>query len=123
MKDTKQKRKGVASIFLAYVMFAVMLVFFFAVGIPFLMASYVQFYSAGQSILTQSDIQNRINSISDPTIKANIQGSFTSAQNSIPTNINILGIFFQYSWIIIVVIIVMMLFMKTRVLVETQGIT
>jgi len=121
MKD--KRRKGVASIFLAYIMFAVMLVFFFAVGIPFLMASYVQFYDAGQTILTQSDIQNKINSISDPAIKADIQGAFTSAQGSIPTNVQILGFFFQYGWIIIVVIIVMMLFMKTRVLVETQGIT
>lgn len=116
----KYLKPGIAGIFLTYIFFAVMLVFLFGFGVPFLMGWYVQIYSAGQMIITSSNVQASINQISDPAMKAQIQGAFTSAQGSVADNISILGFFFQYSWLIIAIVITFMLFMRSRVLVETQ---
>ena len=122
MKKKKYLKKGVASIFLAYILLAVMLVFLFGICIPFMMAWYVQVYTAGQQILTDSNINAQISAIENETMRNTIQGVFTTSEESVATNIEILGFFFQYSWIIVIVVIVFMLFMRTRVLVETQTI-
>jgi hypothetical protein len=121
VKNKKYLRKGVAGIFVVFVLYSVMLVFLFAVAIPFLMNMNVQFYGAGQQIMTQSNIQNTIDNIQDADIKTAIQGTFTSATSSTATNIQILGFFFQYSWLWISLIITLILFMITRKTVETQG--
>jgi len=119
-KDRRYMKPGVAGIFLTYIFFSVMLVFLFGFGVPFLMAWYVQMYSAGQTIMTSSNIQNQINQIQDPGMKSQIQSAFTVAQGSIADNISILGFFFKYSWLVVTIVIVFMLFMRSRVLVETQ---
>jgi len=119
-KKKKYLKKGVAGIFLVFITFSIMLVFLFAVAIPFLMDMNVQFYGAGQDIMTQSNIQATIDKIFDAGTRAAIQGTFTSAQESTSTQIQILGFFFQYSWLWIILIITLVLFMITRKTVETQ---
>ena len=122
MKNKKNKylKPGVAGIFIAFIFISIVLIFLFAVGIPFLMAWNTQMYAAGEQIMSDSSIQSAIDSISDATMKAEIEGIFTVAKSSTADNVSILGFFYQYGWIIIIIITCLMLFMKTRVLVETQ---
>lgn len=121
-KENKYLKPAVAGIFIAFIFISITLIFLFAVGIPFMIAWNTEMYAAGERIMSSSNIQATIDSIQDASIKAEIEDVFTEAKSSTSTNVSILGFFYQYGWIIIIIITCLMLFMKTRVLVETQQI-
>ena len=120
-KDKKYLKPAVAGIFIAFIFISITLIFLFAVGIPFMLAWNVEMYAAGERIMNDQSVQSAIDSISDAAIKAEIEGVFTTAKASTSDNVSVLGFFYQYGWIIIIIITTLMLFMKTRVLVETQS--
>lgn len=123
MKEKKEKRylkPGVASIFVAFVILSVLLLFLFAIGIPFLMSVNTQFYEMGERMLTDPNVQASIANIQDEPTRTQIGLVFNNSTGSIADTVDILGTFFQYGWLIIIVIVVFFLFIRTRVLVETQ---
>ena len=115
-------KPGIVQIFLEYLMLSIMLVFLFAVAIPFMMTWYVNMHIAGQTVLSVSGINNTLNSMSNDSVVPYIKGVFITAQQSNADSIDILGFFFRYGGIIIVIVITFSLFMCSRKLVETQQI-
>lgn len=115
----KEKRKGVVGFFLLFVFLSVIIIFFFAFAIPVLIDLETAFYTAGEKALVDAD--DWVNEINNTQVKTQIQNTLTASQNSIPDQIDILGFFFQYSWIIFIIVILFVIYMRTRVVVESSG--
>lgn len=113
-----KNKKGVIGLFFLFIFFSILLLFLFAFAVPLLIQIDTSFYTAGEDIFINS--QDTINSIQNDTIKAEIQGSINSAKESIPEQISILSTFHKYGWLIIIIIILFILFMQSRIAVETD---
>jgi cytoskeletal protein RodZ len=108
--------KGVLGVFMVFVFMAVILVFLAAIGTPFLMATHVEFYKAGEIVLQDIDVST----IQDVNVRTELNASLESAKSATTQNVSILSSFFQYAWIIIIIVILFVLFMESRVIVETD---
>ena len=121
LRSLKNNHSGSLSFFVAFVLVATVLLFFFAVATPFLMTINTAFYEAGEDILNSGeDILPNIGNVS---IRNNLQDSFTAAQDSTTENVNTLSFFYQYGWVFILVITIMAIFIMARKTVETKTIT
>lgn len=116
--ERKKKKKGVVAYFMVFVFMAIILVFLFGFAIPMLMDMQVGLYAGGEIAL--DDAYNWLDKINDTTVKTQIQNTLDSSKNSIPDQNEVLGFFFQYSWIIIIVVVLFVVFMFTRTTVETD---
>ncbi|MEM5810123.1 MAG: hypothetical protein QW156_04525 [Candidatus Aenigmatarchaeota archaeon] len=117
MKFLKKKNvKGSVSFFLVFIFLAILLVFLFGVGIPFLMDIYVRFYGAGEEMLKNVDLTQ----INDTQIQNELNETFTQAKQSFPQIIDYLGFLFRYSWLIILIVILIIIFLRSRMLVEAD---
>lgn len=113
-----KKRKGVVAYFFVFVFLALIVSFLFAFAIPLLIDINTQFYAGGEIALDDAEIW--LDEISDADVKAQIEDAIDSSKASIPDQISILAFFYQYGWIIIILVILFVVFMQTRVTVETQ---
>lgn len=109
-------KRGVVGLFLVFVFMACLLVFLFGVATPVLMNWNVEMYSAGERILEHANIDE----IQNETVRAAIQGSFDSALGATDENIEIMSYFYQYSWLIILIVLMLVVFLRSRSLVETD---
>lgn len=109
-------KRGVIGIFLVFVFMACLIVFLFGVATPVLMNWNVEMYSAGERILENAHIDE----IQNETVRAAVQGSFDSALDATEENIEILSYFYQYSWLIIMIVLLLVVFLRSRSLVETD---
>lgn len=105
--------------FLILVFSVSMLVFLFSFAIPFLTDFTTDMYIAGDNITQRTE--DKIAEISNATIRQNIQDALDNMQSSTAENIQNLGFFYQYSWILIVLIVTFSLFILARKVVETKG--
>jgi len=117
MKKKRFNQKGVAAYFYLFFFFSLMLLFLFAVAIPFMQTFNIEAYSMGEEILQQS--QGAIDDIDNTEVRESIQGMVDNQLDSTETQIDILGTFFQYGWLIIILIVLLIIFMATRETVET----
>lgn len=108
--------KGVLGVFMIFILMAVILTFLFAVGLPFLMSAHTEFYKAGEIVLQDIDLTT----IQDVNVRNEINASLESAKSATTENISILSYFYQYAWVIIIIVILFILFMESRVIVETD---
>jgi predicted PurR-regulated permease PerM len=116
----RPQRKGVVGYFLVFVMLSVVLLFLFGAATPMLIDISGRFFQAGDSILAMNT--DWINNIQNATLKAEIQNTLNSAQEASADNINILGFFYQYAWLVIIIVTLFVIFMATRLTVETERI-
>lgn len=114
-----ENEEAVLSYFIVFIFSAVMLVFLFSFAIPFLVDFSTDIYLAGDSIL--ADAESKIDSITNATIKAQIQGNIDNMQAATAENIEYLSVFYKYSWILIIVIVTFTIFIIARQTVETKG--
>ena len=121
MKLRKLRDNDTAALgyFLILVFSVSMLVFLFSFAIPFLTDFTTDMYIAGDSITQRTE--DKIAEISNATIRQNIQDALDNMQSSTAENIQNLGFFYQYSWILIVLIVTFSLFILARKVVETKG--
>lgn len=115
-----KKKKGVVAYFMVFILSSISILFLFGFAVPLMMDLDVGFYAAGESILNDTD--SYIDQIQDADVKAQLQATLNASKESIPDQVDILGFFFQYSWLIVIVAITFIIFMYTRFTVETQGV-
>jgi len=118
-KSLLKDERGSFSYFMVFVLLAVMLVFLFAFGIPMLTQINSEFYKAGEPMLDTA-YANALE-VKDADVQAAMLSNIDGQRNSIPDQIEVLSIFFQYGWLIIIIVIVMVLFMSSRRSIESGG--
>jgi len=106
------------SYFLVFVYLGTILIFLFAVGIPFLISFNSGMYTAGSDII--ADASEKIGDIENAEVKTRIQSTLTNAQSSTENTIDLLSFFFQYSWVWIMLIITFTIFIVARKNVEAN---
>jgi len=111
--------RGSFSYFMIFVLLAVMLVFLFAIGIPLLTQINTEFYNAGEPMLDEA--YDNAMQVEDADVRAAMLSNIDGQRNSIPDQIEVLSVFFQYGWLIIIVVIVLILFMASRRSIESGG--
>lgn len=109
--------RGSIAYFIGFVYLSVILLILFSVIVPLLISVDTKFYAAGESILL--DANATMSTLAPGEVKTAMQQSLTASRNSIPEQIDILQVFFQYGWIILIVAVALVLFMATRQTVET----
>ena len=119
IRKLKKDDNAVLGFFLAFILSATMLVFLFAVAIPFLINFTTDMYAASDSII--ADAQSNIDSITNTTIRDRIQNNLQEMQDATEENINYLSFFYQYGWIFIIIVTVFTIFMLARQVVETKA--
>lgn len=109
-------KKGQVTLFIVYIIAAVMIVLIAAVFAPMGVLFNSEMYLAGEQILL--DANESIQSINDASVKTAVQGSLDSAIDSGQNNIQVNANIFQYSWIFILILTALVVFLYTRRLVE-----
>jgi len=115
-KELGDDKKGSVSFFIVFVYLALILLLLFAVVIPFLVTIDIEFYEAGEDILRRG--KEATAQIEDVNVRAQFDASLDAQTDSVITQVEILGFFFQYGWVLIILIITLVLFLATRQTVE-----
>lgn len=115
-KKLKANEKGSVSFFVVFITLSLILLTLFAVAIPFMVAIDIAFYEAAEDILITGKEANA--QIQDANVREQFDASLDAQTESIATQVEILGFFFQYAWILIMIIITLVLFLATRQTVE-----
>ena len=118
LRRFKKNNRGVLSFFLVFMLLATMLVFLFAVGIPFSIAFTAEMYGASEDIIAGA--QDQIGEIADVEVRDRLDSTLGDALASTEDTINILSFFYQYSWVWIMLIITFIIFISARKVVETN---
>jgi predicted PurR-regulated permease PerM len=111
-------QKGSTSFFLIFVYLSVLTLVLFALVIPFMQQMNTELFEAGSRIL--DDANKTAAEITNPQLKAQLQESYDAQVQGMGTQIDILGTFYNYGWIIIILIVVLVLFMISRQTVELE---
>ncbi len=119
-KRKKIGERGVITFSVFLFIILVMLVLFFSVAIPMYMQFTTKIYSQGEKII--NDANAGALGITNPKIKENVQTALSSAGESYESQMTIMSVFVQYSWIIIILLILMIGFLYSRMQVESQGV-
>lgn len=113
-KYSQFSRKGIVGPIVVFIAGVFVLLFIFGVATPMLIQVNSYFYQAGEDMLQDVDLSN----IHDSQAKYNISNSLNQSLASIPQQIDILSLAFQYSWLIILLVLFLGMFMYSRTLVE-----
>lgn len=108
--------RGSVSFFVYFAYLAIILLVLFAIIIPILQQFNTQVYASAENILV--DGNTIAGNITDAGIRTALQDNFSAQADSIVTQIDILGTFFQYSWLIIILVLSLAFFIITRQSVE-----
>ena len=115
MKVNKKKflnQRGVFSYWLVFIVLAIILLALFAFTIPLLQTIDAEFYKAAGPLMDKQQLV--IDGISDANVKASMQANLDSQRQSIPNQIEVLSVFFQYGWLIIILVVVAVIFLLSR---------
>ncbi len=118
LRSLKKNEYGILSFFLVFILLASMLVFLFAVGIPFSIAFTAEMYGASEDIIEGA--QDQIAEIDDLDVRDRLDSTLDDALASTEDTITILSFFYQYSWVWIMLIITFIIFIGARKVVETN---
>lgn len=112
-------RKGQISMYIFFVIFAVVLILIGSIIAPFGVLFSSEMYVAGEDILLMAN--QTASEISDPAIRDLLLGYIGEGVSAQTTNVQISSDLYQYSWIIVLVLAGLFIFMYTRRLVEVRG--
>jgi len=121
MKNKTNSKKGSITLYLVFIIFAVIIITLSAVVAPFLVQINTEFYKAGADILKQSNAS--IQSITDAATKAEIQDTIDTALQAESYNIQVNATLYKYGWVLVIGLTAIIIFMFTRRLVEVGGLT
>jgi len=119
LRKLSKNNDAVLGYFLAFVFSAVMLVFLFSFAIPFLISFTTDMYIASEDIIL--DNQDKIASINNATVRAQIQSNLNNMQGAVQENIDYLSFFYQFGWVFVILVVVFTILILARKTVETQG--
>lgn len=112
-------KKGTVTIYIMFILVAILLLFIVTFLAPLGANINTAFWSAGNTILATTN--ESISSINDANVKAAIQDSLDTAQESEAQNVIILANLFKYGWIIVLAGTLFVVFILTRRMVEYGG--
>lgn len=112
-------KKGQISLWFVYMILAVIIVVTVGIFAPMGVLFNSEIYAAGDTILANANAS--LNNISNPDIKASLQGMIGEARNAGETNIEVNSDIFQYGWVVLLFVTALVIFLFTRQLVETSG--
>lgn len=118
-KKNKSGQKGVLFIALGYLVFFIVLVLFFAIILPATELFNIKVWASGDSIIQKAD--EAAAEINDTTMRDAFNDTIDAQKQAAIDNVDILGIFNQYSWAIIALIMLGVYFLYARQVVETQS--
>jgi hypothetical protein len=113
------KVSGQVSIYLAFIISAILIVVITAVFAPMGVLFNTRAYQAGEMIMLQAN--DSIYLIQDTEVRDRINATISASLSASENNIDINADLFQYSWILVIGLIGLVLFLYTRKLVEFQG--
>lgn len=113
------KKKAQLSIYFAFIIIAIAIIFIAAVLAPMGVKFNTMAYAAGENILLSAN--NSIAAIHNAGVKAELYNSTGQALGSIQNNIEVNNQIFQYSWILILGLTALIIFILTRRVVEVGG--
>lgn len=111
---------GNISFVFVFVILAITIIFMFAFLAPTLQEYTLEVYTAAEPILEDANATAQL--INDSAIKTSIETSLQESKNTTATQIEILGFFYQYSWLFVIAITSFILLLFSRFLVERQSI-
>lgn len=117
----KLNERGSFSYFFIFVIAAIILVFFFALIVPLMVTWNTTLYEASEGML--EDSLAVAGDINDPGVSAAFTSSITAASDSLEDQVDILSVFFRYSWLIIIFIAALVIFLFARMQVESGGVS
>lgn len=117
--SSKIGQRGVLFIALGFIVLCITLVFFFAIVIPMLENFNIKIWESGDVLLEKAD-QSAAN-IDDLTMRNAFNDTIDAQKQAAIDNVDILGVFNQWSWAIIILIMLGVYFLYARQIVETQG--
>lgn len=117
--SSKIGQRGVLFIALGFIVLFITLVFFFAIVIPMLENFNIKIWESGDVLLEKAD-QSAAN-IDDLTMRNAFNDTIDAQKQAAIDNVDILGVFNQWSWAIIILIMLGVYFLYARQIVETQG--
>ena len=120
LRSFRHAKEGSLSFSIIFVFLFIIMIFFFSFAIPFMMSINTAFYEAGEDILDMG-VENA-NKINDPAVRTGVVDVFTQTTASFEEQIDILGMFAQYGWLIIVVTIILIIVVIARRQVEVNGV-
>jgi len=110
--------RGNMSLYMMYLLAAIMGLLIFVLVIPLTQTINTEFYAAAEDMLI--DANTTANDFNNVGIKTALQGSFQAQIDSIETSNDILSVFFQYAWAIVIFIVMLPMFLFGRQLVESR---
>jgi hypothetical protein len=118
MKHFFKHKRGNITLYLVFLIVAIILVLISAVLAPLGVLFNTEMFKAGENILSLA--QADIDEIQDAAIKSEINDTITSAKTATLDNISVTSALFKYGWVFILVIIALIIFLFSRRLVEYQ---
>ena len=116
----KLNEKGSFSYFFVFIVSAIILVLFFAFMTPLMMIWNTSIYESSEVLF--EDSLSTANDINNASVKAALIGSTNAASTSITDQVDILSIFFQYAWLIVIFVLALIYFLFARQQVESGGV-
>lgn len=111
-----RNKKGQAVLYVYFIITAIIIITIAAVLAPMGVRFNAAMYAAGEDILEDSKAD--IDSISDNSIRAQVNDTIYAALNAGANNIEVNAQIFQYSWVIVLILTVVVVFLNARRLVE-----
>ena len=111
-----KQKKGLVSLYIVFIIIAIVIVFLSAVFAPLATDIATQSYAAGYDIMLEAN--ESLNLIEDNAIKDSIQASINSAAAAQNDNVTYTTALYKYGFVLVIVIAGLVLFMYSRQLIE-----
>ena len=111
-------QRGQTAFVIPFLIIAVLTLILYAFVSPTLIYFNTTILSTADTIIEDSN--QLAQDITNPEIRAGVQGSLATAQGSVQTNIDINAQFFTYGWIILIAVITLYYFLFMRKQVEQE---
>lgn len=112
----KKNKKASVSLYLSFIIFAVIIIMIAAIAAPFGVLFTTEMYTAGEDILEMAN--ESIQSISDSDVKDSVQSGLNNAFAAQENNIEVSSDIYQYGWVFIIILSGLVVFLYTRRLTE-----
>jgi len=111
-------QKGNMSLYIMFLVSAMIAITVFVLMIPFTQNMNTKMYEAAEDLLV--DANETANDLNNTAVKTALQNSFQAQVDSVTTSNDILSLFFQYSWALVIFIAMIPVFLAARQLVESR---
>jgi len=119
MGSPKINNKGQVTVYLTFVIFAIIIVVLTALVAPFGVKLNTDLYALGEDMIL--DANGSLSQIDNTTVRDTLYTTFGEAQGATQTNIEVNSAAFQYAWLLLLGLGALIMFLYTRRIVEVGG--